>query len=145
MWGAQLMGGRGTGGNSSYTVDGSQSPNNTIFLPSINPVLPTILFRTSGLGMDSHTLKFTNGGVHLYIAHFKVQDIETVTPTMTITPVQPQSAQSTSGTTDTTVGPTESAGSHFILEEFHCILTAIQRVHHKLLVHMVTLLLPPPP
>ena len=131
VWGAQLMGGRGKYGNSSYTVDRSQSPNNTILLSSISSVLPSILFSTSGLGTDLHTLKFENGGVQLYIAHFKVQDTQPVTSILTITSSggPPQSAQSPSGIISTTASLSESTGSHFILRKLHCIYSSPFREH----------------
>ena len=131
VWGAQLMGGGEQYGNSSYAVDGSQSPNNTILLSSISSVLPSILFSTSRLGTDLHTLKFANGGVQLYIAHFKVQDTQPVTSILTTTSSggPPQSAQSPSGITYTTASLSASTGNHFILRKLHCIYSSPFREH----------------
>ena len=116
VWGAQIKGGREASGNSSYAVDGSQYPNNTNILQPVSHVLPSILFSASGLGTEGHTLMFTNGGVNLYIAHFKVQNTELAIST--IAPAsggQSRSGQSTPGVTYTAMTQSELTGAHYYL------------------------------
>ena len=113
VWGAQFMGGRQAEGNSSYSVDRSHNQSNTDFMQYTAPVTPRMLFRASGLGTESHTLALRNGGVNLYIAHFKVQDTESVMPTVANPPNgQSQTVTTVAGVPPAAVSISKPTGSH---------------------------------
>ena len=129
VWGAQIRGGRGSRGNSSYSVDRYLNQSNADFLSHpATQVTPTMLYSISGLGAESHTLGIKNSGVTLYIAHFKVQDTKSVITTLTPPPSgQSQTVPATSGATPTTVAQSEQTGSnHYPLNDLSHVFTNSQ-------------------